>query len=104
MNRIYTDMMGYKEERKRLAKKYGTSQSSAERLIKTEIARINADTQKEMLVAGEFTHFIFVAEPGACEICAPWTGKPFRLMNWKKALICTLCTLIVGVQAMDISN
>ena len=86
LNRIYTDMMGYKEERKRLAKKYGTSQSSAERLIKTEIARINADTQKEMLEAGEFTHFIFVAEPGACEICAPLDGKAIPVDELEKGV------------------
>lgn len=86
LNRIYTDMMGYKEERKRLAKKYGVSQSNAERLIKTEIARINADTQKEMLEANEFTHFIFVAEPGACEICAPLDGKAFPVDELEKGV------------------
>ena len=86
LNRIYTDMMGYKQERDRLAKKYGASRSSAERLIKTEIARINADTQKEMLVDGEFTHFIFVAEPGACEICAPLDGKAFPVDELEKGV------------------
>lgn len=86
LNRVYTDMMGYKEERKRLAKKYGTSQANAERLIKTEIARINADTQREMLVANEFTHFIFVAEPGACEICAPLDGKAFPVDELEKGV------------------
>lgn len=71
LNRIFTDMMGYKQEMKRLAKKYGTSEQNAKRLLKTEIARINADTQYSMLRDNGFTHMIFVAEPGACDLCGP---------------------------------
>ena len=71
LNRIYTDMMGYKQERNRLAKKFGTSKANAQRLLKTEIARINADTQLAMLKENKFTHMIFVAEPGACDLCGP---------------------------------
>ncbi|HFU3810412.1 TPA: minor capsid protein [Streptococcus suis] len=71
LNRIFTDMMGYKQEMKRLAKKYGTSEQNAKRLLKTEIARINADTQYSMLKENGFTHMIFVAEPGACGLCGP---------------------------------
>ncbi|NQO19288.1 minor capsid protein [Streptococcus suis] len=71
LNRIFTDMMGYKQEMKRLAKKYGTSEQNAKRLLKTEIARINADTQYSMLKDNGFTHMIFVAEPGACNLCGP---------------------------------
>jgi SPP1 gp7 family putative phage head morphogenesis protein len=71
LNRIFTDMMGYKQEMKRLAKKYGTSEQNAKRLLKTEIARINADTQLAMFKENKFTHMIFVAEPGACDLCGP---------------------------------
>ncbi|HFU4059995.1 TPA: minor capsid protein [Streptococcus suis] len=71
LNRIFTDMMGYNQEMKRLAKKYGTSEQNAKRLLKTEIARINADTQYSMLKDNGFTHMIFVAEPGACDLCGP---------------------------------
>ena len=71
LNRVFTDMMGYKQEMKRLAKKYGTSEQNAKRLLKTEIARINADTQYSMLKDNGFTHMIFVAEPGACDLCGP---------------------------------
>ncbi|HFR3976477.1 TPA: minor capsid protein [Streptococcus suis] len=71
LNRIFTDMMGYKQEMKRLAKKYGTNEQNAKRLLKTEIARINADTQYSMLKDNGFTHMIFVAEPGACNLCGP---------------------------------
>ncbi len=71
LNRIFTDMMGYKQEMKRLAKKYGTSEQNAKRLLKTEIARINADTQLTILKDNGFTHMIFVAEAGACDLCGP---------------------------------
>lgn len=71
LNRIYTDMNGYQKEMKRLANKYGTSEYNAKRLIKTEIARINADTDHAMLQDNGFTHMIFVAESGACDICKP---------------------------------
>lgn len=71
LNRIYTDMNGYQKEMKLLAKKYGTSEYNAKRLIKTEIARINSDTDHAMLQDNGFTHMIFVAESGACDICKP---------------------------------
>lgn len=71
LNRIYTDMNGYQKEMKRLAERYNTSESSAKRLLKTEIARINADTDHVVLKDNGFTHMIFVAESGACEICKP---------------------------------
>jgi SPP1 gp7 family putative phage head morphogenesis protein len=69
LNRIYTDMNGYQKEMKRLAERYNTSESNAKRLLKTEIARINADTDHAMLKDNGFTHMIFVAESGACDIC-----------------------------------
>ncbi|WP_260424788.1 minor capsid protein [Streptococcus minor] len=86
LNRIYTDMMGYKQERNRLAKKFGTSKANAQRLLKTEIARINADTQYQMLKENGFTHMIFVAEPGACDICGPLDQKAIPIEDVEKGL------------------
>nr|DAP94424.1 MAG TPA: minor capsid protein [Caudoviricetes sp.] len=71
LNRIYTDMNGYQKEMKRLAERYNTSEYNAKRLIKTEIARINSDTDHAVLKDNGFTHMIFVAESGACDICRP---------------------------------
>ena len=71
LNRIYTDMNGYQKEMKRLSERYNASESSAKRLLKTEIARINADTDHAVLKDNGFTHMIFVAESGACDICKP---------------------------------
>ena len=86
LNRVYTDMMGYKQEINRLSKKYGTSKENAKRLLKTEIARINADTQHAMLKANGFTHMIFVAEPGACDICGPLDKKAIPIDEVEKGV------------------
>ena len=86
LNRIYTDMMGYKQERNRLAKKFGTSKANAQRLLKTEIARINADTQLAMFKENKFTHMIFVAEPGACNICGPLDQKAIPIDDVEKGV------------------
>lgn len=75
LGRIYTDMMGYKQERTRLSKKYDTSLHNANRLLKTEISRIQAQTQLEMLKDNDFTHMIYVAESGACDRCGQLNGK-----------------------------
>ena len=86
LNRIYTDMMGYKQEMARLTKKYETSKANAQRLLKTEIARINADTQLAMLRDNGFTHMIYVAEPGACDICGPLDRKAIPIEKVEKGV------------------
>ena len=86
LNRIYTDMNGYQKEMKRLAERYNTSESSAKRLLKTEIARINADTDHAMLKDNGFTHMIFVAESGACDICGPLDKKAIPIDEVEKGV------------------
>lgn len=86
LNRIYTDMMGYKQEAKLLANRYGTSKENAKRLLKTEIARINADTQLAMLKDNGFTHMIYVVEPGACDICGPLDRKAIPIDKVEKGV------------------
>lgn len=86
LSRIFTDMMGYKQEMARLAKKYETSKANAQRLLKTEIARINADTQLAVLKENGFTHMIFVVEPGACDICGPLDKKAIPIDEVEKGV------------------
>lgn len=86
LNRIYTDMTGYKQEAKLLANRYGTSKENAKRLLKTEIARINADTQLAMLKDNGFTHMVYVAEPGACDICGPLDRKAIPIDKVEKGV------------------
>lgn len=86
LNRVFTDMMGYKQEMKRLSSKYDTSEQNAKRLLKTEIARINSDTQLTTLKDNDFTHLIYVAEVGACKICAPLDGKAIPIDEAEKGV------------------
>ena len=74
LSRIYTDMSGYKAERTRLMKRFGVSRGEAQRLLRTEIARINSQVQEQSLKDAEFTHYVYVAEPGACKLCSYYDG------------------------------
>ena len=75
LNRIYTDMDGYRTERNRLMRKFQASEYEAMRLLRTESSRIRADAAVESYKTNEATHYIYVAEAGACELCAEWAGK-----------------------------
>ena len=75
LSRIYTDMMGYQEERARLKRKFDVTDYEAQRLLRTEMRRVNSQLQEEMLKDNGFTHMIYVTEPGACDVCAPLENK-----------------------------
>lgn len=86
LSQIFTDMNGYKKQRDMLARKYNTSKSNAQRLLKTEIARINSDTQLEMLKKEEFTHLVYVFEGGKCKICSPLDNKLIPIEKAEKGV------------------
>lgn len=77
LSQIYATMDGYRNERNRLMDKMQTTEYETMRLLRTENARIGSQMQVEAYKANEFTHFIYVAEPGACDICGPLDGKIF---------------------------
>lgn len=79
LNRIFTDMAGYRQERNRLAKKFNTSQANALRLLKTESGRVRMAAQLESYKQNEFTHYHYVSEPGACELCGRLDGQTFKV-------------------------
>lgn len=76
-------MQGYRKERDRLAKLFGTSKSEAMRLIRTESQRVNVSTQQETAKANGFTHYHYVAESGACDVCKPLGGKTFKIEDFE---------------------
>lgn len=81
LSRIYTTMDGYRNERNRLMDKMQTTEYETMRLLRTENARIGSQMQVEAYKANGFTHFIYVAEPGACDICGPLDGKVFAVKD-----------------------
>lgn len=79
MRAIFTDMNGYQKERARLQKIFETSHAETMRLLKTEVSRVNSQAREQMYKQNGFTHYIYVTEPGACEICIPLEGREFRV-------------------------
>lgn len=79
LSRINTDLDGYKKERNRLAKQFDITRYESQRLLSTESSRIRTDAGRIMLEENEFTHYVYVAEPGACKLCSPLDGKLIEL-------------------------
>ncbi|MBG9981739.1 minor capsid protein [Aerococcaceae bacterium DSM 111020] len=77
LNRMFTDMNGYRQERNRLMKEFGVTESEAMRLLRTESARIRSTAQRDKYNDGGFTHYRNVAELGACKVCADFDGKVY---------------------------
>lgn len=75
LNRIYTDMTGYRSERNRLMRKFQASEYEAMRLLRTESSRIRADASIQSAKDNGATHYINVAEAGHCSLCGDWAGK-----------------------------
>ena len=79
LNRMYTDMNGYRAERRRLMDKFQTSEYEAMRLLRTESARIRANAELDSAREHEATHYIYIAEPKACPICSDLDGLAFKI-------------------------
>ena len=79
LNRMYTDMNGYRAERNRLMDKFQTSEYEAMRLLRTESARIRANAELDSAKEHEATHYIYIAEPKACPICSDLDGLAFKI-------------------------
>ena len=52
-----------------LRKRFGVSQSNAERLLITEMARVQTEAQKQSFERNGFEEYIFLALGTACPIC-----------------------------------
>ncbi|WP_373761251.1 minor capsid protein [Jeotgalibaca porci] len=81
LNKIYATMDGYRRERNRLMERMGTTEYETMRLLRTENARIGSQMQVEAYKANEFEYYVFVNEPGACDICEPMGGKVFAVKD-----------------------
>ncbi len=61
-----------------LRKRFGVSQSNAERLIITEMARVQTEAQKQSFERNGFAEYTFIALGTACPICRALDGKHFK--------------------------
>jgi SPP1 gp7 family putative phage head morphogenesis protein len=50
-----------------------------ERLMRTELARVQTEAQKQSFEKNGFTEYMFIANSDCCGICKALDGKPFKL-------------------------
>ena len=62
-----------------LRKRFGVSQSNAERLLITEMARVQTEAQKQSFERNGFEEYTFLALGTACPICRVLDGKHFKV-------------------------
>ena len=62
-----------------LRKRFGVSQSNAERLMITELARVQTEAQKQSFERNGFEEYTFLALGTACPICRDLDGKHFKV-------------------------
>lgn len=62
-----------------LRKRFGVSRSNAERLMITELARVQTEAQKQSFERNGFEEYTFLALGDACPICRALDGKHFKV-------------------------
>ena len=66
-----------------LRKKFDASISDSERLMITEMARVQGDVFKDAMQQLDIDKYEWVAEPTACPICMALDGKVFSMEDWE---------------------
>ena len=64
-----------------LTKTFGTSKYNAERLMRTELARVQIAAQEKSYLDNGWTEFEFVSIGSACSVCLALDGKHFEVKN-----------------------
>lgn len=63
---------------RKLRNLYDSKKYEAERLMRTESARVQTEIQKQSYKKYEIEEYEYIAEPTACSICLPLNGKIFK--------------------------
>lgn len=58
---------------------FNTSTYNAERLMRTELARVQTEAQKQSYERNGFEEYEFIANSGCCDICQSLNGKHFKV-------------------------
>ncbi|WP_333678390.1 minor capsid protein [Muricomes intestini] len=66
-----------RELARHISKVFGVSRNNAERLMQTELARVQTEAQKQSYERNGYDQYEFIAEPTACPICRALDGKIF---------------------------
>ncbi|HAM79592.1 minor capsid protein [Ornithinibacillus bavariensis] len=70
-----------RELARQLRKTFNTSISNSERLLRTEMARVQQDVFQDSMKQANIEQYEYIAEPSACSICAALDGKIFDLKD-----------------------
>lgn len=62
-----------------LRKNFDVSASNAERLMRTEMARVQTEAQKQSFISNGFEEYEFIANSGCCDVCQGLNGKHFKV-------------------------
>ena len=62
-----------------LRRQFDISQKQAERLMRTESARVHAECAVKSMDKNSVTKYEWVSEPSSCKICGPLNGKIFEV-------------------------
>lgn len=65
---------------------FDSSKYEAERLMRTETARVQIEVQNKSYLENNVEEFEFVAEPSACGLCRPLDGKTFKVAKMESGL------------------
>lgn len=66
---------------RKLRNLFESSKYEAERLMRTESARVQTAIQKQSYDKYEIDEYEYIAEPTACSVCLPLNGKIFKLKD-----------------------
>ena len=69
-----------------IKKKFDISTSNAERLMRTELARVQTEAQKQSFERNGFTQYTFLALGDACDICKNLDGEHFNVKDMMPGL------------------
>lgn len=64
-----------------LESKFGSSRSDAERLMRTELARVQTDAQRQSFENMGFDEYTFHANSNCCDACQALNGKHFKVKD-----------------------
>lgn len=64
-----------------LESKFGASKYNAERLMRTELARVQTDAQKKSFQRMDFEEYTFHANSNCCDACQALNGKHFKVKD-----------------------
>ena len=62
-----------------LRKTFDTSTYNSERLMRTELARVQTEAQKQSFINNGFDMYEFIVNSGCCDVCKALDGKHFKV-------------------------